>query len=148
MTLAAGAVFGPPSSFAQQEIVLFAVLRGENEIPNNADLDGNGMAMVSFRGAGLRFMCLTLFVDLIDTPLAGAQGAHIHRGPAKSNGGVEIALTPPATGIGGVPRTCVTITAQQSLDLRTNPADFYVNVHTGAFPGGAIRGQLFGMTFT
>ena len=37
---------------------------------------------------------------------------------------------------------CVPVTAEVSAALLDNPGGYYVNVHTRAFPSGAIRGQL------
>ena len=30
--------------------------------------------------------------------------------------------------------------------IKANPGAYYVNIHNGAFPNGAIRGQLFQAT--
>ena len=39
----------------------------------------------------------------------------------------------------------VTVTDPKiAADILANPAGFYVNLHTADFPGGAVRGQLFG----
>jgi hypothetical protein len=31
---------------------------------------------------------------------------------------------------------------QTAADVLAHPGDYYVNVHTADFPGGAVRGQL------
>ena len=36
----------------------------------------------------------------------------------------------------------MTVADALAQDLAANPADYYFNIHTTAFPGGAIRGQL------
>jgi hypothetical protein len=37
---------------------------------------------------------------------------------------------------------CVTVAAPLLADLQANPKSYYVNVHTGNFPGGEVRGQM------
>jgi hypothetical protein len=73
------------------------------------------------------------------TGLSGeVTGAHIH-GPALpgENAGVVI---PFMTGMSGTITGQTNLTSAQALDLAAGR--WYVNIHTAAFPGGEIRGQL------
>jgi len=98
-----------------------------------------------------------LFTVQYDIPAASdITGLHIHREVAGKNGAVEINtrlsgtnFITTATGKGTVSIE-VPITSAPSdatalkamTDLLTNPAGFYVNLHTRAFGGGIIRAQL------
>lgn len=128
---------------------LFAVLVGGNEVntagaANKGDLDGFGTATADISpiatGATTGTICFGITVRGIDTPTA----AHIHLGRAGIPGGIVITLKPPLTGNPGSSSGCVVGVVVATLNqLRTSPANFYVNVHTTLFPGGALRGQLF-----
>lgn len=75
--------------------------------------------------------------------IAAPSLGHIHQAQAGANGPVVVdifgALPASFSGAAG---------AVQAVDrallkgLKTNPADFYTNIHTAEFPGGAVRGQL------
>ncbi len=70
---------------------------------------------------------------------------HIHRGNAGTNGPVVAELfkgSVPAT-ITGIAGTAVKIPNDVIRDLNRKPGEFYTNLHTTDFPGGAARGQLF-----
>jgi uncharacterized protein (TIGR03437 family) len=83
-------------------------------------------------------------------------GLHIHNGPAGVNAGIVIptdvgggaaSIAVDQTGRGTVFKQVnfPTSTATPALiqDLLTNPQNYYVNMHTTDFPGGAMRSQLY-----
>ncbi len=113
---------------------LIASPTGQREIPD-ADPDGRGgfTAIVD----GNQF-CYGLTVTNIDQPVA----AHIHRGNAGENGPVVIPLVPPSSGDPGASSACTTADPALLAEILRRPSQFYVNVHTGTFRGGAVRDQL------
>jgi hypothetical protein len=149
MTLAmlAGLVVGHSSASAQGA-PLFAVLNGGNEVSNAGGAnvgDQNGYGSASIVLANNTTVCFTIIVVGIDTPNQNpGAGAHIHANKAGLNGPIVIPLVPPTTGNRGASSGCVTgVDSALIRDIRTTPSNFYVNVHTGQFPAGAVRGQLF-----
>ena len=145
--VAVGTLAASAGAYAQSPFggPLFAVLNGGNEC-NAAgtcrvgDLNGIGSATITFPTA--TSVCWGLNVN----NLAGATLAHIHTGVSGLNGGIVVNLTPPAAPGAGTPGAssgCVGgIGAGIIASIRNDPTRFYVNVHNGAFPGGAVRGQL------
>jgi hypothetical protein len=120
---------------------LAADLSGTNEVPVTGgpavgDKDGRGHAIVRIRGNEI---CFTLDWSKIGAPTLG----HIHTGAVKTNGPVQVGLF-----AGALPDSldaatgCVTADAAAVADITAHPDQHYVNMHTAAFPGGAIRGQL------
>ena len=87
-------------------------------------------------------LCYVLTVDGI----APAAFAHIHEGAKGENGPVVVNLAAPADGNAA---DCLTegeagkfVGDQTVAEILANPQNYYVNVHNGEYPGGAIRGQL------
>lgn len=120
---------------AAAETTLTATLTGEAEVPGPGSPNGFGTATVTLDpDAGT--VCYLLTVDLGNPPTA----AHIHEAPAGEAGPVVVPLgEPPVLDA----EECITgVDAALIADIVANPANYYVNVHTEAFPEGAIRGQL------
>ena len=120
----------------------FAALNGRNELnattlhKGAGDPDGSGGAVVTIDGT---MLCFGLTVTNLDQPVA----AHIHRGTKHENGPIVVPLTPPATGDPGASSGCVAnVSADLLAAIAEHPKAYYVNVHTAAYPGGAVRGQL------
>jgi CHRD domain len=130
-------VFGAAAAASAQDLQLFAVLSGGNEVSPTGqaaagDLDGGGGAAVNVVAADE--LCFAILVNNIDPPTF----AHIHQGAAGVNGPIVVNLTPPNSA------GCVPGLDPALVDsIRRAPSQFYVNVHTGPFPAGAVRGQLF-----
>jgi hypothetical protein len=111
-------------------------MTGAAEVPGPGDPDGSGTAILQVN-AGRGIITYELSVANIST----ATAAHIHRGPAGEAGPVVVPLRAPSNG--AITDTVHVDKALAQEILRT-PSAFYVNVHNGDFPAGAVRGQLSG----
>jgi hypothetical protein len=133
--LVAALVLAAPAGAAVKR--LEANMNGANEAPAAGDTDGSGTAKLSFNRAKKR-VCFTIKVKSIGDVVA----AHIHRGGKGVTGGIEVELI--GSPKSGTRFTGCTKNVARSLisDIVKHPKRFYVNVHTGTYPGGAIRGQL------
>jgi CHRD domain len=117
--------------------VLVAHLDGGNELPGPGDPDAFGSATVTLVTA--TSLCAMITVQNLG---AAATAAHIHTGDAGVAGGVFVPLAVNGTVPFRIASCVVGLPAATITALRSNPAGFYVNVHTAAFAGGAVRGQL------
>ncbi len=133
--LVAVAVAAPLLDSAPVRGPFFATLRGgAAEVPPG-DPDGRGSFTAILHG---RKLCFGLTVAHIGRPIA----AHIHRGRAGVAGPIVKPLRFPAVGMAGASSGCTILTIALANQIRTYPGRYYVNVHTGAYPMGAVRGQL------
>ncbi|MEU3646866.1 CHRD domain-containing protein [Lentzea sp. NPDC034063] len=120
---------------------LRAFSNGRNEVPvadgpKVGDPDGQAITFVQPTATGVDFSLAWVNVD---APTLG----HVHQGAKGVNGAVKITFfgTAVPNGIFAVSGTATADKA--TLDaLKQSPKDFYSNIHTAAFPGGAVRGQF------
>jgi hypothetical protein len=99
------------------------------------DPEGTGSAMVAVTGDRL---CSTINVSGIQLP---ATGAHIHVAPAGQDGPVVVTLAAPDQA--GASSGCLSgLDPGLLAAIAATPEQYYVNVHTEEFPGGAVRGHL------
>jgi len=116
---------------------LAATLTGANEVDaqgagGKGDSDGTGSFSAKLDPKE-RKLCYTLTSTGIDDPTM----AHIHAGAAGVNGPVTVGLPDLDAG-----EHCQDIDKERADQITAKPGDFYVNIHNGDFPGGAVRGQL------
>jgi len=119
---------------AADEMKVKATLTGAAEVPGPGDTDGGGTVQVTLN-PDKGEVCYEMTVTKIDE----ATAAHIHEGAAGKDGPVKVGLDTPK---GGSAKGCKTADAAAVKEIMANPANYYVNVHNGAFPKGAVRGQL------
>lgn len=142
MTIKSFAVFAMSTALISTSVVaqnggrkLQTSLTGAAEVPGPGDPDGAGTAQITVN-SGQRRVCYKLSVSNV----AVATMAHIHVGGATVAGPPRVTLGAPGTT--GRSSGCVTVARALALAILKDPANYYVNVHNGAFPGGAVRGQL------
>ncbi len=119
---------------ASAEIVKFEVaLSGANQVPP-ANTPGTGILVAEF-DTDTNLLSWTVAYEAMTGP---PTAAHFH-GPAElgENAPVVIPLQPPLTSpiVGQA-----VLTDEEASDLLAG--HFYLNIHSAAFPGGEIRGQL------
>jgi CHRD domain-containing protein len=142
-----GAARGQLAFVSGGPIMYAAQLRGANENPaNSSTAFGSSLVTLDPNNSTIAF-------EVSTSGIAAPSASHIHRGAAGTNGPVIINF---ATGPTGFQAGRVTgggaISALQSssflasdltgLSSASTANGFYVNVHSTAFPGGEIRGQL------
>lgn len=109
-------------------------MTGATEVPGPGAPKGMGDAALTF-DTDKGQVCYRLHAMGFDTPTM----AHIHKGATGVAGGVVVPLTAPADGSS---EGCAPVAADILSAIVAAPSDYYVNVHSAAFPKGAIRGQL------
>ena len=115
-----------------------ATLLGANQVPPVATA-GSGTAHITIN-SGHDELCFQVTVSNLSGP---PLFAHIHRGPAGTNGPIVVPFVPPfAFSANGTAQGCVSVADSLLNDIRFDPGGFYVNVHTQLHPGGEVRGQL------
>jgi hypothetical protein len=118
---------------ARAEVVkLQAELKGSNEVPPNGST-GSGTAEATF-DTDTKLLTYTVTYAGLTGPV---MGAHFH-GPSEAgkNAGIVLPFKTVQSPIQGN----ATLTDSQAADLLAGK--WYANVHTGANPGGELRGQM------
>ncbi len=135
--LLAAALAGPATAGStgthRAGAILKATLSGANETPPGGDPNGHGHAVIRLHPATKK-VCANTRYRGITNPNA----AHIHRGGPGVAGNVVVDLTGAVTG----GSHCTTAPRKLILKIAAHPKRYYFNIHTAAFPSGAIRGQL------
>lgn len=119
------------SDTTSTDVIFKAVINGASETPANASA-ATGTATLTFNTTTKIFSVVVNFSGITAT------AAHIHKGDVGVPGAVVFGFTAPITS--PINYTSAALDATQEADLNANL--YYVNVHSAAFGGGEIRGQL------
>lgn len=119
-------------------VTLTADLTAEAEVPDPGPEGATGTAALTIDDETGE-ICFELTIDGLEEGDA-VVAAHIHAGEAGVAGDVVVPLfTEPTDDMTG----CVEGTDLELVaDIIANPGEYYVNIHTELYPGGAVRGQL------
>jgi CHRD domain len=131
IALLVGIAGGTPAAQAEK-VTLKADLKGTNEVPPNTS-PATGMAEAMLDTETKLLSWKVTYADLTGP----AMGAHFH-GPTEpgKNAGIVLPFKTVQSPIEGT----ATLTDNQAADLLAGK--WYANIHTGANPGGELRGQM------
>jgi hypothetical protein len=144
---------GPFKNLRPSRLSEVAYLTGQAEIdmadgqPDAGDPDAKASANFLFVDEST--LCYGFMLKGADAPTK----VHIHKGVVGQNGPIVLEFANVPKDESGAPsgdpgtssgcKTAATPEEQAAITrIRRNPAGYYVNMHTGPFPDGAVRGQL------
>ncbi|MCH8531003.1 MAG: CHRD domain-containing protein [Saccharospirillum sp.] len=108
-------------------------LSGEQEVPM-VDTEQSAMATVNINEADM-----TVTADMDLSNVTGVTAAHIHSGEVGTNGPVVFGFSDSnSNGVWTIESDDITQAQQDALLA----GKWYINVHTGSFPDGELRGQV------
>lgn len=120
-------------------------LRAENEPNGTSTSEALGHAQVKVYGDGVMEFTFTIN----NKPGETFTRAHIHKAAAGVNGPIHwdfLEAGNPVASVSDQPSQLRGVARARAAavlaDLLANPSNYYVNVHSTAFPGGSVRGQL------
>jgi CHRD domain len=114
-------------------------LTGAAEVPGPGDPNASGTAFITLN-QGQGEVCFDLSWAEIDGTVTAA---HIHVGSATVAGDVVVPLFAGSFAGTGSTSGCVSGVSEELIkDIRQDPENYYVNIHSDVFPAGAVRGQL------
>lgn len=123
----------------------YANLFGSNEVPAVVST-ARGAVVASFAPGTNQLIVTGSFTGLADTVATRiGGGAHLHIQLPGRNGGIALPLTATLSEdrrSGTFAGADNTFTLTEEQRTRLQQGRMYANVHSGAFPGGEIRGQL------
>jgi hypothetical protein len=112
-------------------LVFKATMNGASEVPQNAST-ATGSATLTFNEDTKIFTVVVTFTGVTAT------NGHIHKGAVGVSGGPVYPFAAPY--VSPINYTSVALDATQEADLKAGL--YYVNIHSAAYSGGEIRGQL------
>ncbi len=115
-------------------VTFTATLNGTSEVPANTST-ATGTATLTFNKT------TKIFTITVTHDIAAPTNGHIHKGAIGVSGGP---VFPFSSYTSPISYTSAALDATQEADLYAEL--YYVNIHTAAFPGGEIRGQLIKQT--
>jgi hypothetical protein len=117
------------------------------ELEPSGDPDGSGTAVltVDLRTGTVCYHIMVTGIGAPTEPAAGIGNAHIHS--YAEGGAIAVDIETEFVPVDGAADTyratgCVTEERRVLVDILLHPEDYYVNVHTVAFPAGAVQGDL------
>lgn len=136
-SLTAGLSMGFPPAFADSSVTkLSVVANGANETPNKGSTTGSASGVFVIDTV----KSTICFLKMKSKGLSHVIGAHIHLGATGIDGSIFVSYDIAKFNQKGT--TCLKADHLVLLDIAKYPTDYYFNVHTNDFPGGAVRGQL------
>jgi hypothetical protein len=122
----------PPAQAAP--VTLTASMTADEEVPEKGPAGATGSATLDVN-QDANEVCYTFVTQNMSEPVTAG---HIHKGAKGVAGDIVVDLKMAAGNLKG----CATGEAAKIQAVLADPQGHYVNLHTGAHPKGALRGQL------